>query len=136
MKFLDLLSAFMRVKDRHNKFTKLKNDPEVAPKVVRYGVTAIILDVIAIILVVLCMLYFEIITNTLVTNGGIVIIFTVLIWVAALSILIVLPIALIISALINSIYQLKINKKAIGWVALSLTILTIVAAVVLFLMLI
>lgn len=126
----------MRVKDRHNKFTKLKNDPEVAPKVVRYGVTAIILDVIAIILVVLCMLYFEIITNTLVTNGGIVIIFTVLIWVAALSILIVLPIALIISALINSIYQLKINKKAIGWVALSLTILTIVAAVVLFLMLI
>lgn len=136
MKFLDLLSAFMRVKDRHNKFTKLKNDPEVAPKVVRYGVTAIILDVVAILLVVLCMLYFDIITNTLVTNGGVVIIVTVLIWIAALSILIVLPIALIISALINSIYQLKINKKAIGWVALSLTILTIVAAVVLFLMLI
>ncbi|MDD4351160.1 MAG: hypothetical protein PHP83_03145 [Clostridia bacterium] len=136
MKFIDLLNIFMRSRDRNRKYKELKNDPERAPKVVRYGVSAIILDVIAIALVVLCLFTFETITSALLTNAGVVVIVTALIWFVALSVLIILPVGLIISALISSIYQLKMNKKAIGWIALVLTILTLGGSIFFFLSLI
>ena len=136
MKFIDLLNIFMRSRDRNRKYKELKKDPERAPKVVRYGVSAIILDVIAIALVVLCLFTFETITSALLTNAGVVVIVTALIWFVALSVLIILPVGLIISALISSIYQLKMNKKAIGWIALVLTILTLGGSIFFFLSLI
>ena len=92
MKFIDLLNIFMRSRDRNRKYKELKNDPERAPKVVRYGVSAIILDVIAIALVVLCLFTFETITSALLTNAGVVVIVTALIWFVALSVLIILPV--------------------------------------------
>lgn len=136
MKFIDLLNIFMRSRDRNRKYKELKNDPERAPKIVRYGVSAIIMDVIAIALVVLCLFTFETITSALLTNAGVVVIVTALIWFTALSVLIILPVGLIISALISSIYQLKMNKKAIGWIALVLTILTLGGSIFFFLSLI
>lgn len=101
----------------------IKKDPVRRPKSVKYGVISIIISIISIVLAVAT----GFIVGTTNSQSGFALVFLVFV-----ALMVVIPaIYCMFAGLILSINQLSINKRAIGWVALGISILSIILDIVL-----
>lgn len=100
----------------------IKKDPELRPVVTKFGTRGIIWSSVLLVLTPLILLGLRWAMNAL--NSSVFVAVLVLVLLGASLIGLVLP--GLINALVYTICQLKLNKKATGWVSLALLILLVI----------
>ncbi|MEG1582180.1 MAG: hypothetical protein RR334_03400 [Clostridia bacterium] len=118
-----VLNVIDRFKKTHQKFKTIKADPEQRSTSTFFAKRSIIFSVVGAFLIPL--LLWLLVASL--DSGNV--IFAIFGAVIAIVAIIAIPIPFIIQNLILIIYQLRLNKKAIGWVALGLYIIMTIAIV-------
>lgn len=130
MKILELFFRFLFFwTPIARKYEMLKNDEERRPKSVTMGVRSIIQSVLCGIFTVLALIGLSFCIQNFTGNGQMPI-FTIIGGVAAVVAAVALFINGVIGGLIYMVYQFKLNKRAIRWIALAVWLVVIVAVIV------
>ena len=106
-------------------YNRIISDPEKREKSVYFGVQSIITSIVGATMVILCAFG---VSALLRSDGGIV----AIVFIALLALLMVVGLfEFTLRGLVAMIYQLRVNKRPIGWVALAVWIATFIATIAL-----
>ena len=119
---LDFLLFWLSISE---KYDRLKNDPDKQDSVL-LGVTSIIMSIVG----VLSAVGFAYLAYLAFTVDGLTIILTFIFGIAAVIAAALCFFQLLVASVFYAAYQIKLNGKAIGKVALAISIVMIVAAIV------
>lgn len=119
---LDFLLFWLTISE---KYDRLKNDPDKQDSVL-LGVSSLIMSVVG----VLAAVGFAYLAYLCFTVEGLAIILTFLFGIACIIAAVLCFFQLLVASVFYAAYQIKLNGKAIGKVALAISIIMIVAAIV------
>ena len=103
-------------------YNRIVNDPDKREKSVYFGVRSIISSLVGAIIIILCAFGISALINN---ENALTVVFMVLLAVAMISVLFECT----LRGLVTMIYQLRVNKRPIGWIALAVFIVSFVAMV-------
>ena len=118
---LDFLLFWLTISE---KYDRMKNDPDKQDSVL-LGVTSIIMSIVG----VLSAVGFAYLAYLAFTVDGLAIILTFIFGIAALIAAVLCFFQLLVASVFYAAYQIKLNGKVIGKVALAISLLMIVAAI-------
>lgn len=106
-------------------YNRIISDPEKREKSVYFGVQSIITSIVGAVMVILCAFG---VSALLKSDSGIV----AMVFIVLLALLMVVGLfEFTLRGLVAMIYQLRVNKRPIGWVALAVWLATFIATVAL-----
>ena len=105
-------------------YNRIANDPEKREKSTYFGVRSIISSLVGAIIIILCAFGISALMNN---ENVLTIVFIVLLAVAMISVLFECT----LRGLVTMIYQLRLNKRPIGWIALAVFLVSFVVMVLL-----
>ena len=105
-------------------YNRIVNDPDKREKSVYFGARSIISSLVGAIIIILCAFGISALMNN---ENALTVVFMVLLAVAMISVLFECT----LRGLVTMIYQLRVNKRPIGWIALTVFVVSFVAMVLL-----